>query len=384
MSASSTWETAPGAEIDIPREIETPSLVIDLPRVRQNLEDMANFAKLKGVALAPHVKTHRTIEFAQLQTDYGAERLCVAKLSEAEHFVDAGFQRLVMAYPIAGDVKFQRAIRLLARADLTLGVDSQEAAIEFSKALSAAGAQADVLVLVDTGFHRTGVSPGEAVDLARLLSHLDGIQFKGLLTHEGHASVVGAQDDIRIKAETAGDTMAQLAETIRSSGIPVETVSVGSTATAKYATRPGVTEIRPGIYPFNDLGQVSIGTVGIERCAARVVTTVVSHASPDRAVVDAGSKTLSQDQLSIWGGNDESVYGLVIGQPGWKLHRLSEEHGWLRWEGDGSPSPLEIGGRLQVLPVHICSVFHGVGEAEIVEDGRSVGRWMVTARGLSK
>jgi D-serine deaminase-like pyridoxal phosphate-dependent protein len=129
---------------------------------------------------------------------------------------------------------------------------------------------------------------------------------------------------------------------------------------------------------------VSIGTVGIERCAARVVTTVVSHVSPDRAVVDAGSKTLSQDQLSIWGGNEQSVFGLVIGKPGWKLHRLSEEHGWLRWEGDGPPSQLEIGSRLQILPVHICSVFHGVGEAEIVEDGRSVGRWTATARGMSK
>ena len=114
MKATTTWETAPGAELDIPRAIETPSLVIDLARVRQNLEDMANFAKENGVALAPHVKTHRTIEFAQLQTDYGAERLCVAKLSEAEHFVDAGFERLVMAYPIAGEDKYQRAIRLLA------------------------------------------------------------------------------------------------------------------------------------------------------------------------------------------------------------------------------------------------------------------------------
>ena len=379
-----TWETAPGAGIEIPDEIETPSLVIDLPRVRQNLEDMASFAKLNGVALAPHVKTHRTIEFAQLQSDYGAERLCVAKLSEAEHFVDAGFSHLVMAYPLAGTDKYQRAIRLLERAELTVSVDSREAAVGFSHALSHAGVDAGVLVVVDTGFHRAGVTPEEAVGLAGLLSGLDGINFQGIITHEGHASVVGTPEAIRAKSELAGDTMAAVADKIRDTGIPVETVSVGSTATVKYSTRPGVTEIRPGIYPFNDLGQLSIGTVGIDRCAARVVTTVVSHASPDRALIDAGSKTLSQDQLSIWGGDDASVFGLVVGQPGWRLHRLSEEHGWLRWGGDGSPSPLEIGSRLQILPVHICSVFHGVGEAEIVEDGRSIARWTATARGLSK
>lgn len=378
------WETEIGAAISVPDHLETPSLVVDLERVRRNLDDMADFARKAGVALAPHVKTHRTTEFARLQMESGAERLCVAKLSEAEHFVDAGFTKLVMAYPIVGQEKYRRAMRLIPRADVRLGVDSREAAIGLSRALSEAGMSADVLVIVDTGFHREGIPPDEAFELAQLLSRLDGINFKGLLTHEGHAASAGAPAAMSAASRSSGEEMALLAESLRKIGLPVETVSVGATATVRHSATPGVTEIRPGIYPFNDLGQVSVGTVGVDRCAARVISTVVSHAAPDRALIDAGSKSLSQDQLSIWGGAADSVHGLVIGQPGWKLRRLSEEHGWLQWEGEGAPSSLQVGQRLQILPVHICSVFHALGEAEIVEGGEHVGTWASSARGLSK
>lgn len=379
-----TWETAEGAALTIPEHLDTPSLVVDLSRVRVNLDDMAQFTRAQGVALTPHVKTHRSIHFARMQIESGAERLCVAKLSEAEHFVEAGFDKLVMAYPIAGDDKYRRASRLISRADLRLSVDSMEAARGLSERLAEAGIEADVLLLVDTGFHRTGVAPHQVVDFARQLLGVDHIRFLGLITHEGHASVAGSKARIVKGAVEAGAVMAKLGEELRGLGIAVECISVGSTATAKHAAVPGVSEVRPGIYPFNDYGQVHLGTVGIERCAARVLTTVVSHAAPDRAIVDAGSKALSQDQLSIWGEDGEVSHGLVVGHPGWKLHRLSEEHGWLEWRGNGSPTELRIGSKVQILPVHICSVFHAFGEAEIVLDGEHIATWVSTARGLSK
>ncbi|HUP16815.1 MAG TPA: alanine racemase [Acidimicrobiia bacterium] len=378
------WETAEGAALAIPHHIETPSLVVDLPRVRENLDDMARFAQAAGVDLAPHVKTHRSVEFARMQIESGANRLCVAKLSEAEHFIDAGFDRLVMAYPIAGDDKYERAKRLIPRADLRLSVDSLDAARGLSRSLSGSSLKAEVLLQIDTGFHRTGVLPEPAVGLVRELVQLENLRFKGLITHEGHAPGAGSTEALARTAREAGVVIADLAEKLRLLGIAVDSVSVGSTATVKHSATSGVTEIRPGIYPFNDYGQVYIGTVGIERCAARVVSTVVSHAAPDRAIIDAGSKALSQDQLSIWDEDTEPLHGLIIGHPGWKLRRLSEEHGWLQWEGEGQPTYLEIGSKVQILPVHICSVFHVLGEAEIVEEGEHVGTWASTARGLSK
>lgn len=379
-----SWELAEGAALDIPAELETPSLVVDLDRVRENLVEMAQFAKMHDLELAPHIKTHRSIEFAQLQVDSGATRLCVAKLSEAEHFVDAGFDKQVMAYPIAGEEKYLRASKLVSRADIRLSVDSLAGARGLGSALRAESRNADVLLLIDTGFHRTGVSPESALAIAKQIHDIKGITFRGIITHEGHAAGAGSAESIREAAIKAGETMAGVAEKLRAQGINADVVSVGSTATVNYSATSGITEIRPGIYAFNDYGQVDVGTVGIHRCAARVLATVVSRAEPTRAIIDAGSKSLGLDQLTIRGDDNDPTFGLVVGHPGWKLRRLSEEHGWLEWEGAGRPTGLEVGQKLQILPVHICSVFHSLGEAEVVKNGEHIGTWISTARGLSK
>lgn len=379
-----SWAVHEKAALDIPLTVETPSLVVDLERVRENLDAMAQFAKSADAELAPHIKTHRTPEFARMQIESGASRLCVAKLSEAAHFIDNGFDKLVMAYPIAGEDKYHRAAGLASRADIRLSVDSLEAAEGLSRTLAASGVSTDVLLLVDTGFHRTGVAPEVVPSLAREINQLESLRFKGLITHEGHAAGAGSVEATRSASQEAGETMANLAVDLRRRGIPCDVVSVGSTTTVGYSAVSGVNEIRPGIYAFNDYGQLHAGTVGIERCAARVLTTVVSHAEPHRAIVDAGSKTLSQDQLSIWGESNETSHGLLVGHPGWHLDRLSEEHGWLEWKGVGEPTPLTIGEKLQILPVHICSVFHEVGEAEVIDGGEHLGTWKSTGRGLSK
>ena len=378
-------ETAPGAALAIPEDVETPSLVVDLARVRVNLEDMATFADSVGVALYPHVKTHRTVEFARMQVDAGAAGLCVAKLSEAEVFVDAGFTDLVMAYPIAGEDKHRRAMRLGERAKLRLSVDSLEGARAFSGSLVKSGAAADVLLEVDTGFLRSGADPEMAPGMAREIAGLPGIRFRGIITHEGQAAGGENRAAIETAAVAAGEIMVRVAAEIRAMSIDVDTVSVGSTSTAKATTTvSGITELRPGIYAFNDYGQVIAGTVGVDRCAARVVATVVSHAAPDRAIVDAGSKSLGQDLLGIWFRDAAPGHGLVIGHPGWRLISVSEEHGWLRWDRDGPPTPLDVGVRVQILPNHICSAFHVLGESVIIDEGEHVDTWVATARGCSK
>src|SRR5262245_44382930 len=150
---------APGAALEIPSGIDTPALVVDLARVRANLDAMAAEAARLGVALYPHVKTHRTMEYAQLQVDHGASGLTGAKLSEAEAFIDGRFRELLMAYPIAGDAKVRRAVELTARAHLRLTVDSLDAARALSAAFAAAGRRAEVMVAVDSGLHREGLAP---------------------------------------------------------------------------------------------------------------------------------------------------------------------------------------------------------------------------------
>ena len=136
------------------------------------------------------------------------------------------------------------------------------------------------MLKIDSGLHRAGVLPDDAPAMARELVRLSGIQFRGILTHEGHVSMMGDRQQLERAAVGVGDLI-ELAATLAEQGTPAEIVSVGATASALLATRPGVTEVRAGMYAFNDASQVNVGTVGIERCAARVVATVVSHAAPD-------------------------------------------------------------------------------------------------------
>jgi D-serine deaminase-like pyridoxal phosphate-dependent protein len=140
--------------------------------------------------------------------------------------------------------------------------------------------------------------------------------------------------------------------------------------------------MRPGIYAFNDLAQVGLGLVDASRCAARVVTTVISNPAPGRACIDAGSKTLSRDLLPSPRLQEMySGYGQLIGLPGWRIANLSEEHGWLRWVGSGPAPTLSVGRRVQVIPNHVCPVFSSLGQSVGVRDGEIAGIWPVIPRG---
>lgn len=176
--------------------------------------------------------------------------------------------------------------------------------------------------------------------------------------------------------------MVELAGRIEAAGVGVPSVSVGSTATAEImATIPGITEIRPGGYAFYDYGQVLLGTVEPEACAATVVATVVSGERPGRAIIDAGSNIFGAAPVSAVVSTENNDYGLLPSLPGWRVHSLSEEHGWLRWEGPGPTPMLDVGLRVEVIPVHICLAFNGAGRSVAVREGQVVARWEASARG---
>jgi D-serine deaminase-like pyridoxal phosphate-dependent protein len=105
--------------------LSTPALVIDEARVRANITRWQSLANQYGVALRPHIKTHKTLEIARMQIAAGAKGITsAAKLSEAEVFIDAGFTDCFVAYPIIGADKCAHAAQLALRCHLIVGVDS--------------------------------------------------------------------------------------------------------------------------------------------------------------------------------------------------------------------------------------------------------------------
>jgi D-serine deaminase-like pyridoxal phosphate-dependent protein len=355
-------------------EIETPAPVVDLDVLERNVARMAAAARERGVHLRPHAKTHKTAAIGRLQIAAGAHGLCVAKVGEAEAFADAGFDDLFVAYPIVGADKARRLLALADRARLMVGVDSVEGAASLAGVFSAAGRTLDVRLKIDVGLHRVGVAPERALELAERVAAMAGLRLRGVFTHAGQAYGEPTPEGVAAVAGDEGRILVETGARLRAAGIPVEDVSVGSTPTARQALRvDGVTECRPGNYVFNDGSQVALGTCGPEDCALTLVATVVSVPAADRAVVDAGSKTLSSDPLRP----REGGYGQVRGRAT-RLSRLSEEHGVMAVAPGES---FRVGERVRILPNHAC-VVSNLHDRLLAVRGDSVeAEWPVIARG---
>lgn len=362
-------------------ELDTPALIVDIDKLKFNIKDMADFAAANGIQLRPHAKTHKTPEIGELQLEAGAIGLTVAKLSEAEVFIDAGCGEILVAYPLIGQAKHRRLIELCQRARITTVVDHADIAEALSRSMSANGLELPLMVEVDTGLNRCGVPPGEpARELAQRIARLPGLRFAGLLTHEGHAQLAGAPDQVRSTGLSAGQMMAETAELIRKSGLEVPIISVGLTATAKItATVAGVTETRPGIYVFYDRSEALHQVVKPERCAARVLATVATRPTADRIILDAGTKALTSDRAGV--SPPVAGHGIVIGHLDWDINSLSEEHGATTIPPD---DPVPIGERVEIIPNHICPVVNLFDSMTITQGERVIDEWTVAARGKSQ
>jgi D-serine deaminase-like pyridoxal phosphate-dependent protein len=357
-------------------ELSTPALTVDLDTLHRNLEAMASLCRRQGVGLRPHTKTHKTPEVARQQLEHGAVGLTVAKVGEAEVMALAGLDKILVAYPIYGAEKLKRLAALARRVEILVSLDAEATAVELSSAAASQSATVGVLVEFDSGFHRCGIRPGpEAVRLAEKIRQLPGLAFRGLMTYFGH--VWGTSDDRRREADQTAEEVAKALKAFEEARLPVKIVSGGSTPSAEFAGRvKGLTEIRPGTYVYNDLNTHYQGACSLEDCAARVVTTVVSTAVPGRAIIDAGSKTLSSDPLRA---GPSSGYGLVVEAPDAPLIKLNEEHGYL--DVTKSSHRFRVGEVLTVIPNHVCTCVNMHDEAFLLRGGEVEGSWRVAARG---
>jgi D-serine deaminase-like pyridoxal phosphate-dependent protein len=355
----------------------TPYVLIDGAKMERNILKMAEVARVTGVALRPHVKTHKIPSIAREQLDAGAAGITVAKLSEAEVMADGGIEDIFVAYPLVTDAKIRQAIQLGERVRLVVGVDSLEGARRLSAV--AEGRTLEVRLEVDTGLRRTGVLYDEAVGLAGEIEGMDNLDLTGIYTYRG--AVLGGSKTLELEKAglEEGQLMVSLADMLRERGIRVDDVSVGSTPTAEYVAKvDGVTEIRPGTYVFYDRMQARLGVCSLDECAAVVVCTVVSRPARDLAIIDGGSKTFATDVAPGAEPLNLEGYGHVVRYPDAVLERLTEEHGMLSVDED---CDLQVGDTVQVIPNHICSTVNLHDAVYLVGEDGVVEETQVAARG---
>jgi D-serine deaminase-like pyridoxal phosphate-dependent protein len=354
-------------------DLDTPALIIDVDRMERNLRRAADYARAHNLRLRPHTKTHKSPALARLQLALGAVGLTVAKTSEAEVMMRASPPDLLIAYPVLGHDKTARLVKLAGQTNVTVSVDSFVVARALAAAAKEARVKLGILIELDAGLHRVGLTAGEALrQLALEVADSPALQFQGIAFYPGH---VKSADPVGAVTLMAVESLLQTAiATLDRIGLPIPIVSGGSTPAMSLSHwLPSMNEIRPGTYIFNDRNTVFSGACTWDDCAASVLTTVVSTSVPGRVILDGGSKTFSSDRAA------EPGFGRIVEAPEAFFEKMNEEHGFV--DAKLSRHQWKVGEKVRVIPNHVCVAvnlherIYGCRGEEVIE------RWEVEARG---
>jgi D-serine deaminase-like pyridoxal phosphate-dependent protein len=357
----------PIANID---ELDSPALVVYEDRVRENVQRMIRYAG--GTArLRPHVKTHKMPDVIRLQLEAGITKFKCATLAEAEMVAQCGAPDVLLAYQLLGPkvARFAQLIQAYPRTTFSTIADDEGALRALSQGLAAAGVEADVLLDIDNGMHRTGIAPGaRAAELYRLIEQLPGLRPGGFHVYDGQHR----QRELVERAASCDAAFAPvlaLRRELESSGLSVPRLVAGGTPAFPVHARHADRECSPGTCVFWDASYGGKFPDLEFLHAALVVTRVVSKPAPDRLCLDLGYKAIASDNP------DPRVVLLDLPDARTVVH--NEEH--LAVESPAAER-FRVGDVLYGLPWHICPTSALYKEAVVVHNGRACGNWPVVAR----
>jgi D-serine deaminase-like pyridoxal phosphate-dependent protein len=358
-------------------DLETPALVVDRARLARNIGRMRDRLAGLGVPLRPHVKTAKSVEVVRLAVAGQPGGITVSTLREAEYFLDHGFTDILYAVGIVPS-KLRHVAALQGRgADLTIILDSVEMAQAAAREAEALGTVFPVLIEVDTDGGRAGVvwDHPRLVEIGRMLAAAPGTRLRGVMTHAGLSYGCRSPEALRAMAEQERSRAVAAAEALRGAGLPAPVVSVGSTPTALFAERlDGVSEVRAGVYMFQDLVMADLGVCPEEEIALSVLATVIGHRRDlGYLLVDAGGLALSKDAGP---SRDKPGYGSLwdsaTGRPlGLAIASTNQEHGLVP-AGAGDFERLPIGSQVRIAPNHACMTAAAHERYHLVEGGTEV------------
>ena len=362
------------------RDLDTPALLVDLDALETNLATMERTARENGIAARPHAKTHKCPAIARMQLEAGAVGISVAKVSEAQALFDHGVDRLLMTTSNVTPFKIRRAMGLRKRCDgFIQATDTEENARHLSSAAVEAGVVAEVVVDVDPGGHRTGITPGEpALRLARLVDQLPGLRLRGLLCYDGGSQHVKGFEERQAQTLERLAPAADTCERMRAAGLDTGIFSGGGTGTYNIDHQtPGFTDVQVGSYVFMDAQYLAIGgksdpeTYTDFRPSLTILTTVLNAQYPGRATTDAGAKACTINK----------PWAIVKDETGMTYTSGSDEFGSIRYE---NPSrTYRVGEKLELIVSHCDPVVNLYDRMYAVRDGLVEAVWPIAARGMS-
>ncbi|NVZ83927.1 DSD1 family PLP-dependent enzyme [Pseudomonas gingeri] len=365
--------------------LDTPAAIVDVERMKRNIQRMQTKATTLGVRLRPHVKTTKCIRVVAEQVKAGATGITVSTLKEADYLFESGVTDVLYAVAIAPH-KLAHAAELsrkgCALKIITDSVAGANAIVEYGQMN---GITFDVFIEIDSDSHRSGVKPEDPllISIATILQQ-EGANLVGVLTHAGESYKLSTQEALEDMAELERSKCVEAAEKIRAAGMSCLEVSVGSTPTALSATNlAGVTELRAGVYVFFDLVMLNIGVCQVDELALSVLTTVIGH-QPEKGwiITDSGWMAMSRDR-GTQAQKKDFGYGQVCSEDGTVIEGLllgsaNQEHGVVSYQNGQSVGVVEqypIGSRLRILPNHACATGAQFPEYHALSKGEQTVIW---------
>ena len=279
----------------------------ELDDLMDNIAKMAARVGAVGVALRPHVKSHKSAFIAKRQLDAGAAGLAFAKLSEAEAVIGRlladGHEESVSALltsPLVGDASARRAARLAERCDLMIAVDHVDGVDEISSALGEVGSRASIVCDVDVGLARTGVTGASAaLEIAQRVTQHRSLSFAGVQGYGGHLQHIVGRDARRSATIEASARLSEVIDALEDEGFDVRVRTGGGTGTAGIDIELGIlNELQPGSYVFMDReyrDALALDAEGDFRQSLLLATSVISANQTGFVTVDAGLKSMATD-----------------------------------------------------------------------------------------
>ena len=359
-------------------DIQTPCLVLDLDALERNIKKMGDYAKAHGMRHRVHGKMHKSVDVAKLQERLGgAVGVCCQKVSEAEVFVRGGIKDVLVSNQVRDPAKIDRLARLPELGSrIIVCVDDIDNVAELSDAAKSHGSELEIFIEIDCGAGRCGVTTTEdVVKIAKAVQAADNLKFTGIQAYQGAMQHLDSYADRKDKLDIAIAMVKDAVDGLKSEGIDCELVSGGGTGSYYFESNSGVyNELQCGSYAFMDADYGRILDQDGKRIdqgewenAFFILTQVMSHAKPDKAICDAGLKAQSVDSgLPVVYGRDDVEYV-----------KCSDEHGVIA-DPDGA---LKVGDKLKLVPGH-CDPTANVHDWYVgVRGGKVEALWPVSARG---
>jgi len=363
-------------------DLPTPALILDRAILSRNLKRMSDRLRTAGVMLRPHLKTAKSVQIGRMATEGHDGRITVSTLAEARYFAKGGFTDIL--YGVGVVPSKLAAVTELRRQGVNLRVVTDNLSV--AKALAKAAKNGDtfsVLIEIDSGAGRAGLPSPELpglIDIARVLHQAPGVDLAGVMTHAGHSYHESTPDGIAAVAEQERQAIVGAAEKLRAAGIPCPIVSAGSTPTATHSKNfAGITEMRPGVYCFNDLDQAFIGSCGAGDLALSVLASVIGHyPHRNQVLIDAGALALSKD-ISAQEFQPKVGYGTIADPPAKDMAVIacSQEHGFVAADDPIPYGNLPVGSRVRVLPNHACITAAAYDRYYVVDSDLDGGKSVV-------